>query len=193
MTAARLIQKLRENRLRVFTTRTAATLLGVSPSAASQLLNRLAREKLLLRLKRGIWANLLAPSLRIEEAVPYLTDPWISYVSLYSALSEHGLIAEVPRQVYGVTAGRPGCWDTSLGRVSLHHIPADQVWGFEMKRTGDGSFPLATPEKAYLDTLYLASVPRSPIQKPPFRHPPRFDPKRMREYLKKWDLRHLFP
>ena len=187
MSSIRLIRQLKENRLRVFTTQDAATLLEKSSGATCQLLRRLAKEKLVVNLKRGVWANLLAAELRLEEALPLLTHPWTSYVSLYSALSEHGLITEIPAQIYAVTGGRPGRLKTPLGSIRLHHIPPPTIWGFEMRKS-PGSFPLATPEKAYLDFVYLASVPRSPIRMPVFRHTPRWDRARLKEYLKKWPV-----
>lgn len=186
MNATQLIQHLKKNSLRVFTTAGAVTLTNSSPSTTVKLLGRLARDKILLRLKRGVWVNLLAPSFRLEEALPFLTAPWPSYVSLYSALSEHGLITEIPTRIFAASSGRPVRFKTPLGEIDVHHLPPKVMWGFEMRISGAGSFPIAIAEKAYLDTLYLASIPRSPIQRPIFRHRPKWKQKVIKDFLRRW-------
>ena len=40
------------------------------------------------------------------------------------------------------------------------------MWGFEMRQTGLGQYPIADREKAFLDLVYLALTPRSPLQLP---------------------------
>src|ERR1019366_4794281 len=91
---------------------------------------------------------------------------WTAYVSLYSALSHHGLVEEVPQTVYGVTAGRAARYRTPLGMISLHHLPMHLVWGFRIEQIGSASYPIAEPEKAFLDLVYLGLIPRSPIGLP---------------------------
>lgn len=189
MSTIQLIRGFRENHLRFFTLKGATALTRTSPGATAQILRRLAKEGIVVRLKRGVWANLLAPRLRLEEAIPFMTAPWTSYVSLYSALSEHGLIAEVPAKIYAVTGGRPMQISTPLGALSIHHLPPQTIWGFENHSTAEGFFPLAVPEKAWLDTLYLASVPRSPIRIPPFRHRPKFDEKKLKSFSRRWPFK----
>ena len=44
--------------------------------------------------------------------------------------------------------------DTPLGRFELHHVTPAFVRGFDRER----GFPLATPEKALVDTLYLSAT-----------------------------------
>lgn len=164
--AADLIKTFRESRLRIFTTTDVRTLTGLKESAAAQALRRLSEKNLVAKLKRGVWTNELVNDLTPFEAVPFLTAPWPSYVSLYSALSEHGLVAEVPSICYAVSSGRPKNWRTSLGSFHIHHLPRELIWGYEMKRVGQATYPLADPEKAFLDQVYLALIPRSAIQLP---------------------------
>ncbi len=77
-----------------------------------------------------------------------------------------GVLEETPRTVFAVTAGPSLKLATTLGEYSFHHLPARFMWGYEVRRTERAAYPLALPEKALLDTLYLAGVPRSPIGYP---------------------------
>lgn len=161
-----LVGILNRHDLRVFTTSDFRTLTGLAPSAATQALRRLAARQLLLRIKRGAWVNRLASSFNTFEAVPYLASPWPSYVSLHSALSQYGVVAEIPHVVYGVTSGPPAKYRTAIGDFSLHHLPSHLIWGYETRREGPSVYLVAEPEKAFLDLVYLALIPRSPLRMP---------------------------
>jgi predicted transcriptional regulator of viral defense system len=121
------------------------------------------------------------------EAVPYLTAPWPSYVSLYSALSRHGLIEEIPQVIYAISAGRATRYKTPLGSYQIHHLPKHLIWGFKIEHSGQGAFPLAEPEKAFLDTAYLGLIPRSPLGMPYKRdHRWKLDPEKLTRYAKRF-------
>jgi predicted transcriptional regulator of viral defense system len=135
-----------------FTTREAAAVLRVPNGHASVSLARLAAAGHLVRLRRGVWA---LPSRVDALAVPeYLTAPLPAYVSLQSALYLHGMISQMPVVTYAVTLARTRRYVTPLGVVSLHHVQPTFFFGFEDK-DGPGT-RLATPEKALVDSLYLA-------------------------------------
>jgi len=168
------IEILHRHRLRVFTTGDFRTLTGASSTAATQTLRRLAARQLVLRLKRGIWINRLTDT-HPFEAVPFLTAPWPSYISLHSALSQYGIVAEIPHVIFGVTSGPPAKYKTAIGDFSLHHLPSHLMWGYETRREGEATYLIAEPEKAFLDLVYLALIPRSPLRLP-----------RTRE--RRWDL-----
>jgi predicted transcriptional regulator of viral defense system len=180
---------MQEQRLRVFTTADLATLAGINPVAASQALQRLASKKLVVRVKRGVWANRLVSDLHPYEIVPFLGAPWLSYVSLYSALADYGVIEEVPAVLYAVSARGPKRYRTPVGDFHFHHLPERLIWGYEIKRIGLGSYPIAEPEKAFLDLVYLALVPRSPLRFPPQRGKPwRFNQKKITAYAKRFQF-----
>lgn len=167
MTAsADLLGALQRHRLRVFTTSDLSTLTGLSAEAASQALRRLASKGLASRLKRGLWASRLAADINPYEAVPHLRAPWPAYVSLYSALADHGVVEEIPQVVYGVSAAPPKRYRTPIGEFRIHHLPARLIWGYELRGLGAASYPIAGPEKAFLDLVYLALSPRSPLEAP---------------------------
>ncbi len=138
----------------VFTTREAAARLRVPNGHASVSLARLAGAGHLVRLRRGVWAF---PGRVDALAMPeYLTAPLPAYVSLQSALYLHGMISQMPAVTYAVTLARTRRYVTPLGVVSLHHIQPTFFFGFEDR--GDAGGRLATPEKALVDFLYLASA-----------------------------------
>ncbi|MDE2293618.1 MAG: hypothetical protein KGL53_16165, partial [Elusimicrobia bacterium] len=167
--ADRLLSALLRAPQRVFGVADAAAWTGLAPVALSRALGKAARLGAVLRLKRGVWASLAGGRPHPFEAVPYLSAPWPSCVSLYSALAAHGVVAETPSVTYAVTAGPPFRLRTPLGEYSFHHLPARLLWGWETRRAPGAAYPLADAEKAFLDTLYLAGVPRSPIRLPPRR------------------------
>jgi predicted transcriptional regulator of viral defense system len=164
--ATDLLKLLQENGLRVFSSADVMNLTGMSPAAATQALRRLASRRVLYSMKRGLWANGLVEALEPFEAVPHLTAPWTGYVSLQSALSRHGLVEEIPRTIYAVTAGRSARYATPLGQFNIHHLPKHLIWGFRLEAAGRASYPLAEPEKAFLDLAYLGLIPRSPLGMP---------------------------
>jgi predicted transcriptional regulator of viral defense system len=166
MKAGELIGAMREHSLRVFTTADFITLTGLSPVSATQALIRLSDQDLVVRIKRGIWVNKLAAGMNPYEAVPYLRAPWPAYVSLHSALADDGVVEEIPHAVYGVTAAMPRNYSTALGEFRFHHLPERLMWGFEVRQMGAGSYPAAEREKAFLDLVYLALTPRSPLRLP---------------------------
>ena len=164
--AAALIQLIHKHDLRIFNTSDIITLGRMSSGGATQALSRLADKGILARLKRGLWANLLMKSIHPYEAVPFLAAPWPAYISLYSALADYGLIAEIPQIVYGVSPAPTATYKTFMGSFRIHHLPAHLMWGYEMKKSGTGGYLMAEPEKAFLDLAYLALTPRSSLQLP---------------------------
>jgi predicted transcriptional regulator of viral defense system len=163
MRAAGIPAMLNKHGVRVFTTGDFATLAGASPATASQILRRLAVSGVVGRIKRSLWANRMAEGLHPYEIAARLPSPWPAYVSLYSVLSDEGIIAEVPRAVYAVTPAIPRRYATAFGDFHLHHLPERLIWGYGVRRTGSASYPAADPEKAFCDLAYLALTIRSPL------------------------------
>jgi len=164
--APQLLKIIQNHKLRIFTTSDVVTLTGMRTPAAAQALHRLSTGGLLVKIKRGLWVNRLLQDLNPYEAVPHLCAPWPAYVSLYSALSEYGVIEEIPQVIYAISASRPIRYSTPIGGFHIHHLPENLIWGYEIRKTGQGSYPIAEPEKAFLDLVYLALIPRSPLELP---------------------------
>ena len=138
----------------VITTEEASLRLRASRSAACRTLDRLAQAGLVTRLRRGLWLLVERPDpLALAE---YVAAPFPAYVSLQTALYHHGLITQVPGPIYAVTLGPTRRVRTSVGTFSLHRVVPEFFGGF---RIGAGSdVPLATPEKALCDVLYLTNA-----------------------------------
>src|ERR1700747_2021016 len=143
MNASETIRILHEHDLRLFTTADFITLTGLSDVNATKTLLRLAAQDLVVRVKRGVWVNRLASSLNPYEAVPYLRAPWPAYVSLHSALADYGVVEEIPHVIYAVTGTMPKKYSTAIGEFRFHHLPERLIWGFEIRQTGAGSYPMA--------------------------------------------------
>jgi predicted transcriptional regulator of viral defense system len=166
MTATEIISIIRQHNLRVFTTADFMTLSGLRDVSATKALQRLASRNLVVRIKRGVWVNKLITDLNPYEAVPFLRAPWPAYVSLHSALADYGVVQEIPHVIYAVTSTMPRKYSTAIGEFRFHHLPKNLIWGFEVRQTGSGHYPVANREKAFLDLVYLALTPRSPLQLP---------------------------
>ena len=135
-----------------FETRDAAALLQVTSTNANKILRRLADEGLITHLSHGRW---LSSSKISRLALPELISaPYPAYVSLQTALFQHGMIEQVPSLIYAVTLARPRQVMTPMGTVSFHRVPPALFTGFELTQESDAK--LAIPEKALFDTLYLA-------------------------------------
>lgn len=130
----------------------AAAALGLTTTAASKQLARLARTGLLRPVRQGTWwlEDELDP-LRLPE---YLTAPFPAYVSLQTALHRHGMIEQIPEVVYAVSLGKTQRLTTKVGAFSVHHVAPEVFGGFE-ETPRDAK--LATPEKALFDFAYLSS------------------------------------
>ena len=171
MTSSLITSLLASKGLRIFSTADLAKITGLSIVASSQQLIRLSRAGSVSRIKKGVWVNGLTGEINPYEAVPNLVSPWPAYVSLYSALSDHGIVAEIPRAIYAVTTAMPRIFRTSIGEFRYHHLPDRLMWGYVMQRVGGSLFPVAEPEKAYLDLCYLGLTLRSPLGLPRRRTP----------------------
>lgn len=138
----------------VVTTEDAAQRLKTSLSAASRILRRLETSGLIRSIRHGLWSL----STEVEPlALPeYLTAPFPAYVSLQSALYFHGMINQIPQVIYVVSMGRTRRVSTSSGTYSIHRIAPEFFGGYRIDSKHD--IKMATPEKALLDVLYLASA-----------------------------------
>jgi len=155
MSTLELVNIIINKKLRIFTTADFIMLTQMKKSAACKALERLSKKKIIARLKRGVWVSQLAKDILPAEALPYLTLPWPSYVSLESALSEYGIISQIPTACHGITLGKPLRLKTPLGEFRIHHLQKSLFGEYQMKRVGSSIYFIASPEKALLDTLYL--------------------------------------
>jgi len=179
LAATRALARLRRMGKPVVTTGDAALRLGLSRSAATHALRRLADAGLVLRLRHGLWS--LDPMIDPLLLPEYLTAPFPAYISLQSALHLHGMISQVPHVIYVASIAPTKRVTTQLGDYSIHRLAPTFFGGFE---TTAGGVRLATPEKALLDILYLAPA-RSRLfaALTEVELPPRFSRKQARRWM----------
>jgi len=151
-----LFKTVRKLRRPVFTTREAAALAGKSLSATTQGLGYLARQGLLLKVRRGLWADSNDERLSVFALVPFLAGGRRAYVSFLSALHLHGIVEQIPQVVTLASTGHSKTIRTPLGVYKIHKIVPTFFDGFDWYR-GEGTFLIASPEKALVDSLYLSA------------------------------------
>lgn len=136
-------------------------MLGVSTSSASHLLASLEAAGSVMRVTPGRWSVFGRPKPYVIAS--WLTDPYPSYLSLYTALSRWGLITQVPRAIYVVSLDRTKTVTTPVATYSVHRMPPELFGGYE-DRDGER---MAGAEKAAFDTLYLSRARGHRFSHPP--------------------------
>jgi predicted transcriptional regulator of viral defense system len=182
MNAASALAHVRALGKPVVTTDDAALALGAERSATSHTLKRLADAGLLRRIRHGLWTT--DPNLEPLLLPEYLTAPFPSYISLQSALFFHGMVSQIPTVIYVVSLAQTRIVRTSLGTFSIHRLAPRFFGGYDTVKTSGAR--LATPEKALLDTLYLAPA-RSRLfaHLPEVELPEPFDRDRIRYWVRR--------
>ena len=86
-------------------------------------IQRLARSGILVRAVNGVYVNALSDNKLdlTENIAKVMRRGQYSYVSLESALSEYGVISEIPMVLTVMTTGRGGRYDTPYGTLEFTH------------------------------------------------------------------------
>ena len=115
------------------------------------IINRLVRQKKLIRLRKNYYAINLSQvdweSLAMEVLSP-------SYLSFEYALWKHGLINEIPARLTLATAKKSRTFVMPHNVFEYSHLNKKLLFGYKL----EGSALVALPEKAFLDELYLISL-----------------------------------
>jgi hypothetical protein len=78
-------------------------------------------------------------------------------------LAFYGLIPEYVPATLSVTMGRPVRWETAYGVFAYRHIQRSYFTGYQRLDLGGGQQAyVATPEKAFLDLVYLQAGADAP-------------------------------
>jgi len=141
----------------IFTTRGYAQQEGLSLSAASGKLTRLAKKNVLTRITKGVWANRQHPWFHPLGVTPYLIGNEQGYVSFLTALHLHGLISQIPQNIQIASTGHGRRVKTPVGDYELFQIKPELMQEGMVWSETQIPYLMATPEKALLDTLYLAT------------------------------------
>jgi predicted transcriptional regulator of viral defense system len=141
----------------IFSSREFALTHGLSLSAASHQLKTAARRGEIVRVTRGVWARRDHPHFSPLSCVPWVLGQEQGYVSFLTALHRHGAISQIPSVIQVATTGHSRKLSTPVGRFEFFQLkPEMMLAGVEWSET-HVPFRMATPEKALLDTLYLAT------------------------------------
>jgi predicted transcriptional regulator of viral defense system len=169
----------------VFTTYELTALSGKSLSATTQALNFLEKEGLIFKIYRGIWAEVSHERLSPYVAIPFLLPSHRVYVSFISALHLHGIIEQIPQEITLASTSHTKVIRTNIGTFSIHQITPLFFKGFGWYK-GTGSFLIAEPEKALVDSLYLSAYKKKQFGYfPELYFPKSFSFKKAKEWVRK--------
>lgn len=169
----------------VFTTNELVAISGKSSSTLIQCLNRLVRQGLLVKLYRGVWAEQTAKGFSAYEMIPYLFPRNRVYVSFITALHMHGIVEQIPQVITLASTSHTRRIQTKAGVFSVHQMAPAFFDGFDWYK-GEGSFLIAEPEKALMDSLYLSSRKKKQFGHFPELHfPPEFSFEKALRWAKK--------
>lgn len=156
----------------VFTTGELSQLSGKSSSVITQSLNYLAKNDLVMKVCRGVWADAAKEGLSLYAAISCLFPKSRACVSFLSALHLYGIIEQIPQVITLASISHTRKIRTSLGVISVHQLTPGFFRGFDWYQ-GNGSFLIAEPEKALVDSLYLSACKKKQFAHFPELHFPK--------------------
>jgi predicted transcriptional regulator of viral defense system len=178
----------------VFTTADVIKTTGGSPVWATQSLSALAKEGLIAKVRRGLWALPGHADFSPYAIIPQLlratkgekTDVR-GYVSLLSALNLHGMIDQAPHVIQIVAERIRPTVRTPFGTYQFHRLDPALIGGYGPYRN-TGNFDIATPAKALFDALYLSTRRGRRLRHfPELSWPANFSRRELREWIAKID------
>ncbi len=140
-----------------FTTRAFAAEMDVGVDSASRTLKKLAHDGGIACVTRGVWSNVHHQSFSPYGAVPYLLKNEHGYVSFLSALHLGGVISQIPRSIQVATTGRGRKLKTPIGEFEFFQLKPEAMRDGVRVHPGKLPWNIATPEKAWLDAVYLST------------------------------------
>lgn len=129
---------------------------GLKKASLYVALNRLVKNGILRRLKRGVYEVVFSEA-KIEEVANQLY--WPSYLSFESALSRYGIMDQIP---YTLTFATPKkSKKIALGGIEVEYkqVKKDLFFGYRK----ENKILIAEPEKALLDQIYLFSLGKASV------------------------------
>lgn len=109
-----------------------------------------------MKVYHGVWAEQGAQPISPFEIIPYLFPRQRVYVSFITALHLHGILEQIPQVMTLASLSHTRTIRTQAGLFSVHQIAPAFFDGFDWYQD-KGSFLIAEPEKALIDSLYLSS------------------------------------
>lgn len=119
-------------------------------NTAYKMLQRWQKSGLLKRIAKGKYMP-ADRGLNEFEIANLLMLP--SYVSFESALSFYGILSQFPYMITSATTAKSRSFEVDNRDFEFSHISPAMFWGYDLVN----SALMAGPEKAMIDTVYLAS------------------------------------
>lgn len=148
-------EELLKRRIRIFSNLEFAQIFRLSPHQAEYELNKLTKEGLLARLKRGCYMLKTDP-LSDEEVANALYKP--SYLSFEYAISRYGIIPESPYGLTSATTNPTRLFTRDHQAYSYYTIKQKAYTGYYLDTSGNKKALIAEPEKALADYLYFVAI-----------------------------------
>ena len=164
----------------VVTTKEATTRWRCERGTAARRLRAIEAAGLARQLRRGLWT--LDPKIEPFAIAHFLTAPYPAYVSLWSALAQHGLIEQIPREIAVASLDRPRRIQTSIGVFAVHHLAPEVFGGFSGSERGGY---VASAEKALFDLVYVRAAAASRAYFPELELPGDFDRSKLRRWVER--------
>ena len=170
----------------IFTTHELSLVSGKSLSNITQSLNNLVSEGVVVKICRGVWALKFGTgTVSPYAAIPSLFPAHRVYVSFISALHIYGIIEQIPQVMTLASTTHARTIHTKIGVYQAHRIDPLFFAGFDWYK-GSGSFLIADPEKALVDSLYLSSYKKKRFGRFPELHfPASFSFKKVKSWVNK--------
>lgn len=148
-------EELLKRKIRIFNNREFARIFNLAPYQVEYFLNQLVEEKLLQRLKKGLYALKTDPPGE-HEIANALYKP--SYISFDYALAYYNIIPEMVYEVTSATTKPTRLFTTDTLAFGYYTIKTEAYTGYVLKQEGEKRFYIAEPEKAVVDYLYALTL-----------------------------------
>lgn len=152
-------EQLLSHQLRVFTPLAFTRLFGATPTQTKYFLEEQARNGLLVRLKRGLYALQTEP-LAEQEIANALYQP--SYLSFEYALAFYNILPEMPHLITSATTKPTRLFSVAGREYAYHTLKPAAYTGYTRHILSGRPVLMAEPEKAVADYLYYVSLGKKP-------------------------------
>lgn len=139
-----------------FTVSDLQMVLGQAREAARKDIHRFVKRGVLKRIGKNVYVSPFS-SYDIEEIAASVYAP--CYLSFESALSKYGVLGQVPYTITFATTRRSKKLMLENLEIEFRRLKPELFFGYKLI----GKLPIAEPEKALLDELYLVSLGKAKL------------------------------
>ncbi|MBI4090403.1 MAG: hypothetical protein HY422_00060, partial [Candidatus Komeilibacteria bacterium] len=155
LTPIKVLNKLTQRKLAIFSIQDFARIVNTSPKSAKAFLSRHTRSGNFARIKQGLYIATANEPAKFEIA-NNLVRP--SYISFETALSYHKIIPETVYSITSATTQRSQSFGIREQSYQFYRIKKTLYFGYTPIKLRGSVILMATPEKALLDYVYLVSL-----------------------------------